>query len=65
MPIYRTIITETLAVTDKRNYRSAASILKSMRKVAAAAGADADFTVFLAETVELNRRRPTCIEAFV
>ncbi|WP_152545426.1 hypothetical protein [Microbacterium sp. CH12i] len=64
LPIYREIITDTLTVTDKRNYRSAAKILKTMRVVAAAAGADFEFDSFLAETVEQNRRRPTCIEAF-
>lgn len=66
LPIYREIITDTLTVTDKRNYRSAASILKAMRAVAASAGAaaTAEFDQFLAETVDRNRRRPTCLEAF-
>lgn len=66
LPIYRSIITDTLTVTDKRNYRTAAAIMKTMRKVASASGADAtrEFDAFLADTIDGNRRRPTCIEAF-
>lgn len=66
LPVYRAILQQTLVVTDKRNYRSAAEILKRMRHVAQSAGADheAEFTVFLSQVVEQNRRRPTCIAAF-
>ncbi|MFY9713802.1 MAG: hypothetical protein WAK00_10025 [Microbacterium sp.] len=64
LPIYRAIVQQTLVVTDKRNYRSAAEILKQMRIVAQTAGPEheAEFTVFLAQMVEQNRRRPSCIE---
>lgn len=66
LPVYRDIVSDTLAVTDQRNYRSAAAILKTMRKVAASAGRDAvaEFDAFLADTIDRNRRRPTCLEAF-
>ena len=64
LPVYRTIVTDTLTVTDKRNYRAAASILQTMKKTATDVGADADFEAFLAETVERNRRRPTCLDVF-
>ena len=66
LQIYRRIITDTLTVTDKRNYRSAATMLKTMRTVATSAGHDAvtAFDTFLAETIDRNRRRPTCIDAF-
>ncbi|CAN5590038.1 SWIM zinc finger family protein [soil metagenome] len=66
LPIYRRIITDTLTVTDKRNYRSAATMLKTMRTVATSAGHHAvtEFDTFLAETIDRNRRRPTCIDAF-
>lgn len=66
LPVYRAIVTDTLTVTDKRNYRSAASVLTTMRAVAASAGPESttEFDAFLAETVAANRRRPTCIDAF-
>lgn len=66
LPIYRTIVADTLTVTDKRNYRSAASILTTMRAVAASAGPEstAEFDAFLAKIIDQNRRRPTCIDTF-
>lgn len=66
LPVYREIVQSTLAVTDKRNYRAAADLLKRMRSTADAAGpvGQAEFTAFLTEVVEQNRRRPTCIEIF-
>lgn len=66
LPVYRRVVTDTLQVTDKRNYRAAASLLKTMRSVSDAGGtaARAEFDLFLADTAERNRRRPTCIEAF-
>lgn len=66
LPVYREIIDETLTVTHKRNYRAAAQMLKTMRSVADAAGTAfrTEFDTFLARTVEQNRRRPTCIDAF-
>lgn len=66
LPIYRDIVTDTLTVTDKRNYRSAAKVLTTMKSTAASAGpaAVAEFDQFLAETVDRNRRRPTCLDSF-
>lgn len=66
LPVYRKVVQRTLEVADKRNYRAAADVLTKMRDAAQAAGpvAEAEFTVFLAQVVEQNRRRPTCIEAF-
>jgi hypothetical protein len=66
IPILRTIVTETLSTADQKNYRDAARILKTMRSVASRAGSSAqnEFRAFLEETVERNRRRPRCIEAF-
>lgn len=66
LPIYRKIIAETLRTAGRQNYRTAANVLKKMRKAAESSGpvAEAEFTVFLAELVEQNRRRPLCIQAF-
>ncbi|SJN46592.1 Gll2284 protein [Microbacterium esteraromaticum] len=66
LPVYREIVQQTLEVTDKRNYRTAANVLKTMRDAAVAAGPDGErsFEAFLAQVVDQNRRRPTCIEAF-
>lgn len=66
LPVYRAIVLETLVITDKRNYRSAAAMLKTMRDAARAASPEheAEFHVFLAQVIEQNRRRPTCIEVF-
>lgn len=66
IPTLRTIVTETLRTADQKNYRDAARILKTMRSVASRAGSSAhdEFRAFLEETVEGNRRRPRCIEAF-
>ncbi len=66
LPIYRDIVTDTLTEADKRNYRNAATILKTMRVIAYATGdsARAEFDAFLAETIDRNRRRPTCLTAF-
>lgn len=66
LPIYRLLISDTLIVTDVRNYKAAARMLKTMRDVAAVAGPEhtAEFETFLAQTVEQNRRRTRCIEEF-
>jgi len=66
LPIYRALIADTLIVTDVRNYKAAARMLKTMRGVAAAAGPAhvAEFDSFLAQTVEQNRRRPRCLDEF-
>lgn len=66
LPVYRATVQQTLLVTDKRNYRDAAEQLKKMRDAARAADPEheASFHDFLAEVVDQNRRRPTCIEAF-
>lgn len=64
LPVYRELVTGTLEVTDKRNYGTAAKFLVAMRGASAAADQREAFERFLAETVEANRRRPTCIEAF-
>lgn len=61
LPTYRSLITETSEVTDKRYYVQARNLLLAMRKAAQSAG-DADgFEAFREEIVEANRRRPTCI----
>lgn len=67
LPVYRALISDVLTAADKRNYRTAATLLKTMRDTAKKAGPDAEleFADFLAQTVERNRRRPTCIDAFV
>lgn len=64
LPIYREVVSDMLTVTDVRNYKSAARILKTMREVAQAAGPPhpAEFDAFLDRTVEENRRRPRCLE---
>ncbi|AMM22917.1 hypothetical protein AX769_22560 (plasmid) [Frondihabitans sp. PAMC 28766] len=66
LPIYRHLVTDTLTITDKRNYKTAANILKALRTAATHAGPDAatEFETFLAETIDHNRRRPTCIDVF-
>jgi hypothetical protein len=61
LPIYRRLITETLEVTDKRNYVQAANLLLAMREAAQSAGDDVGFEAFREEVVEANRRRPTCV----
>ena len=38
LPVYRRLITETLEVTDKRNYMQAANLLIAMRRAAESAG---------------------------
>ncbi|WP_426626152.1 hypothetical protein ACPPVW_09040 [Leifsonia sp. McL0607] len=67
LAVYRAIVDETLITADQKNYRTAAKLLKTMRSVSARAGSNAvaEFDTFLGETVERNRRRPTCIDAFV
>ncbi len=67
LAVYRVIVAETLIAADQKNYRTAARLLKTMRSVSARAGSDGvtEFDTFLGETVERNRRRPTCIDAFV
>lgn len=64
LPVYRELVTTTLRTTDRRAYVAAARLLDRMRSAAQAAGCLAEFTVFLTETVEANRRRPTCMDAF-
>ena len=64
LPVYRELVTTTLRTTDRRAYVAAARLLDRMRSAAQAAGCFAEFTAFLTETVEANRRRPTCMEAF-
>lgn len=66
LPIYRALISDTLIVTDVRNYKAAARMLKTMRDVAQAAGPDhtSAFEAFLADTVDQNRRRTRCLEEF-
>ena len=61
LPAYRRLITETLEVTDKRNYMQAANLLIAMRRAAESAGEPDGFEAFRAEIVEANRPRPTCI----
>jgi len=64
LPVYRELVTTTLRTTDRRAYIAAARLLDRMRSAAQAAGCLAEFTAFLTETVEANRRRPTCMDAF-
>ncbi|MFT3797340.1 hypothetical protein [Microbacterium sp.] len=66
LPLYRQIVTDTLTVTDVRNYKSAARILVTMRGAADAAGPEhrAAFDAFLLQTAEDNRRRPRCLDEF-
>ena len=67
LPVYRQLVLDVLTVTDKRNYRTAARLLQTMRGVAQQTGADADaeFVAFLDDVVQQNRRRPTFIEILV
>lgn len=66
LSVYRAMIDDTLTVTDVRNYKAAARMLKTMRDASILAGPayTATFDQFLAETVERNRRRPRCLEEF-
>lgn len=66
LPVYRAVVQRTLVVTDKRNYRAAASQLRAMRDAASAAGPSgiAVFDTFMAQVADENRRRPTCMAVF-
>jgi hypothetical protein len=64
LPVYRDLVTTTLRTTDRRAYVAAARLLDRMRSAAQAAGRDDEFAAFLTETVEANRRRPTCMATF-
>lgn len=66
LPIYRELINETLVETSKQGYRDAAALLQRLRTAADRVGgsAPAEFLVFLAETIERNKRRPNCMAAF-
>lgn len=66
LPHYKTLVLGLLSVTDVRNYRAAAHLLKKARAVAARAGVDdaREFAGFILDVAEQNRRRPRCIEEF-
>jgi hypothetical protein len=64
MPVYRDLVESTLRTGDRRAYATAARLLTRMRAAAEAAGRVDDFRAFLGATVEANRRRPACLEAF-
>lgn len=64
LPIYTSLVTSTLTVTDRHAYSAAARLLVKMRVAAIAAGRDEDFEEFMIATAAANTRRPTCIAAF-
>ena len=64
LPVYRELVSTTLERAGRQNYTAAAKLLIAMRKAADAAGEADAFAEFLAATVEMNRRRPTCLAEF-
>jgi len=64
LPVYRELVTATLRTTERGAYVAAARMLERMRSAALAAGREAEFRAYLTETVEANRRRPTCLQVF-
>ncbi|MDR3068448.1 MAG: SWIM zinc finger family protein [Cellulomonas sp.] len=66
IPYRRARVTDALKVANKRNYAIAAEEMRALKAAAAAAGPEAavEFEQFLTETLDANRRRPTCIDTF-
>ena len=61
---YEALIEETLVPTQKRAYYAAAKLMKQLRRIARAAGEDERFNDFVAQTLQQNKRRTTCIAIF-
>ena len=59
LPVYRSLVEETLRTADRRNYTAACRLLVRQRDASALAGVDAEFEAFVAQVAEAGRRRPT------
>jgi hypothetical protein len=61
LPVYRTLIADTLKTADAQNYREAVGLLRKLRTASRAAG-DETYPEYLAELREQQRRRPTMVK---
>ncbi|WP_166352938.1 SWIM zinc finger family protein [Phytoactinopolyspora limicola] len=62
LPLYRRVVDRTLVHAGRHNYRTAARLLRRMRDAAEAAGTPTEFTRYLADVIQRNRRRPAFAE---
>ncbi|WP_116947740.1 SWIM zinc finger family protein [Jiangella endophytica] len=57
LPHYRRLVDEAVVIADRRNYQTAARLLRSMRDAAAKANRSAEFDTYLASLRDRYRRR--------
>lgn len=56
---YQQLVDDVLVHADRRNYRTAARLLRGMRDAASAADLPHEFERVLVDVMERNRRRPS------
>lgn len=62
MSYYQQLVDDVLVHADRRNYRTAARLLRDMRDAASAAGQPHEFERVLVDVMERNRRRPSLFD---
>lgn len=62
MSYYQQLVDDVLVHADRRNYRTAARLLRDMCAAASAAGQPHEFERVLIDVMERNRRRPSFLD---